>query len=417
MKDLHQAHSALMAVMNGKSLARQQSARAAALALGVLREYYALRFVANQVLHTPLKAKHKDIEVAILIGLFQLRDARTPAHASVKKVVDLTRVLNKPWASKLVNAALRTYQRNAESIEAKLAGDEAATAHPRWMNELFRRDWPDAADQIVAANNEQGPLTLRVNTRMTSVDDYRQTLMDAGISATPCQWSDVGVRLDHGVSVADLPGFADGMATVQDEASQLAVTLLPEPQAGARTLDVCAAPGGKTTHLLERGHTVLAVDNDADRLGQLETNLARLHLSCEILCADGGRLNPTEQGYFDCILLDAPCSASGVIRRHPDIKLLRQQGDIAKLAAQQGEILDAVWQLLNPGGTLLYTTCSIFKDENERVIEDMLSRTNDAQISLVDVPWGMPRPTGRQLLPVTGAHDGFFYARLTKRPL
>ncbi len=415
MNDLLLAHTALMAVKDGQRLPELQRPRAAALALGVLRQITALEWLSARLLNKPLAKKHADLDVALLLGLYQIKHMRTPDHASVQETVNLARTLKKAWATGLLNATLRRYLRERDRHDAALEEADAVHAHPSWLLEQFRSDWPEHAADIAAANAEPGPLTVRVNPSHNTRDGYLASLRADGIAAARCADAEMGARIEDATPAAALPGFADGHCTVQDEASQLAVPLLGNI-AGERILDLCAAPGGKTTHLLERGAHVLAVDKDQARVDTLNENLARLRLSCDVRCADAAELETADVGQFDALLLDAPCTATGIIRRHPDIKLLRQPGDVAKLAAQQSRLLDSVWDLLKPGGRLLYTTCSILKAENERVIEAMQSRTANAEVAPVDAEWGIARQWGRQRLPQLGGGDGFFYAMLIKRP-
>lgn len=413
MNDLLAAHRALMQVNQSQRLQAPGNARAAALTLGVLREITLLEWLRDHLLAKPLPNKHADVAFALLIGLYQIRHMRTPDHAAVKETVDLARKFKKSWATGLLNATLRRYLRERDAIDALLADTDAAHAHPGWLLRAFRADWPDHVSAITAANNEPGPLTLRVNPNHGSREDYLAALAKADVDATPCDHAGSGIRINDPVVVTELPGFKDGHCTVQDEASQLAAPLLGDVT-GARVLDVCAAPGGKTTHLLERGAEVVAVDIDEYRLGQLKDNLTRLHLNCDVMAVDALKLTVTEIGDFDHILLDAPCTGTGVIRRHPDIKLLRHPDDVAKLAAQQRRLIESVWDLLKPGGTLLYTTCSILQAENEQVIHDMLSRHPSATVQPLPASWGIALELGRQQLPTLGAHDGFYYALLNK---
>ena len=413
MKDLLTAHQALMQVSNGHRAPTLESPRAAALALGVMRHITLLEWLRDTLLDKPLARKNVDVGFALLLGLFQIRHMRTPDHASVKETVDLAGQLRKPWARGLLNATLRRYLREKADLETRLAAEDASHAHPSWLLNALRHDWPDHLTAITTANNEPGPLTIRINPAHSSRADYLASLQAAGINATACEFATTGVRINQAVPVTHLPGFDAGSCSVQDEASQLAAPLFGEVK-GTRILDVCAAPGGKTTHLLERGANVLAVDIDADRLETVRENLARLRLDCDVKVADAFALKAADIGQFDHVLLDAPCTGTGIIRRHPDIKMLRQADDIAKLGAQQRRLIESVWNLLKPGGTLLYTTCSILQAENEQVIDSMLSSNPNAIAVPLEVPWGIALQSGRQQLPTLGTHDGFYYALLKK---
>lgn len=384
---------------------------------GTLRTLPRLQALLDQLLEKPLRSKDRDISALLMVGLYQLDAMRVPNHAAVAATVDATRALNKPWARGLTNALLRRYLREREELLANL--DDAATAaHPAWMFGKIRKQWPAAGDSIIAANNEAPPMSLRVNSKKTDREQYLIKLTAAGIAATASTISPVGIRLTDPVDVEQLPGFANGEVSVQDEAAQLAAILLaPEP--GDIILDACAAPGGKACHALELQPGIaklVAADIDPGRLERVAENLTRLELEAEQVTMDA--TNPGaifSANSFDRILVDAPCSASGVIRRHPDVKILRRPEDIAQLAVQQLAILTGLWELLKPGGILLYATCSIFKEENSGVIEQFLSR--QAQANYVPTPgeWGELTPYGRQLLPCVNGSDGLFYAILKKQ--
>jgi len=299
-----------------------------------------------------------------------------------------------------------------------MADKHVAYAHPDWMIKLFKSNWGEDAKAILLANNELPPMVLRVNDKFCSVLEYLELLNACDISATALSSSKQGVLLNEPVVVSKLPKFAEGWVSVQDSAAQLAAELL-NVQEGDRVLDVCAAPGGKTAHILETQpnlSSLLAIDIDSKRLQRVEENLTRLNLKADVLVADGTDTASWWDGeQFDRILLDAPCSALGVIRRHPDIKLLRREEDIAQLQQLQKEILQANWALLKPGGTLLYATCSILKQENELQIESFLSNNDDATEVVIDADWGVKRPFGRQILTGDQLMDGFYYACLQKR--
>ena len=370
------------------------------------------------MLQKPFKAADADVEALLLVGLYQLLYTRVPAHAAIGETVGCADKLKKPWAKALLNAVLRRAQRESEALLAELEHDPVVrTAHPRWLQKSLKAFWPEQWEAICAANNAHPPMILRVNRRHRSRDAYLQLLTDAGINATPCVYSTDGIVLEAAADVRSLPGFAEGWISVQDEAAQLAADLL-DLAPGQRVLDACCAPGGKTCHILEVEKDlagVVAVDLEAKRLVRVRENLARLGLSAELIAADGRDTATWWDGKpFQRILLDAPCSATGVIRRHPDIKLTRQPDDIAALAVLQGELLDALWPTLEVGGILLYATCSTLPTENTEVIEAFLARTPGARELDLATTAGLKQPHGRQLLAQEGGHDGFYYAKLIK---
>ncbi|MGE7813323.1 16S rRNA (cytosine(967)-C(5))-methyltransferase RsmB [Pseudomonas sivasensis] len=388
------------------------------LAFGTARWQPRLSALAAKLLQKPFKAADADVEALLLVGLYQLLYTRVPAHAAIGETVGCADKLKKPWAKALLNAVLRRAQRESEALLAELEHDPVVrTAHPRWLQKSLKAFWPEQWESICAANNAHPPMILRVNRRHHSRDAYLQLLTAAGINATPCVYSTDGIVLEAAADVRSLPGFAEGWISVQDEAAQLAADLL-DLAPGQRVLDACCAPGGKTCHILEveKGLAgVVAVDLEAKRLVRVRENLARLGLSAELIAADGRDTAAWWDGKpFQRILLDAPCSATGVIRRHPDIKLTRQPDDIAALAALQGELLDAMWPTLEVGGILLYATCSTLPTENTEVIEAFLARTSGARELDLATTAGIKQPHGRQLLAQEGGHDGFYYAKLIK---
>lgn len=388
------------------------------LAFGTARWQPRLSALGAKLLQKPFKAADADVEALLLVGLYQLLYTRVPAHAAIGETVGCADKLKKPWAKALLNAVLRRAQRESETLLAELEHDPVVrTAHPRWLQKSLKAFWPDQWEAICAANNAHPPMILRVNRRHRSRDAYLGLLTDAGIAATPCVYSPDGIILDAAADVRSLPGFAEGWISVQDEAAQLAADLL-DLAPGQRVLDACCAPGGKTCHILEAEPAlagVVAVDLEAKRLVRVRENLARLGLSAELIAADGRDTASWWDGKpFQRILLDAPCSATGVIRRHPDIKLTRQPDDIAALALLQGELLDALWITLEVGGILLYATCSTLPTENTEVIEAFLARTPGARELDLATTAGIKQPHGRQLLAQEGGHDGFYYAKLIK---
>ncbi|TKK35766.1 16S rRNA (cytosine(967)-C(5))-methyltransferase [Pseudomonas sp. CFBP13528] len=388
------------------------------LAFGTARWQPRLSALAAKLLQKPFKAADADVEALLLVGLYQLLYTRVPAHAAIGETVGCADKLKKPWAKALLNAVLRRAQRESEGLLAELEHDPVVrTAHPRWLQKSLKAFWPQQWEAICAANNAHPPMILRVNRRHHSRDAYLQLLSEARIDAAPCVYSIDGIVLQAATDVRSLPGFAEGWISVQDEAAQLAADLL-DLAPGQRVLDACCAPGGKTCHILEVEKDlggVVAVDLEAKRLVRVRENLARLGLSAELIAADGRDTATWWDGKpFQRILLDAPCSATGVIRRHPDIKLTRQPDDIAALAVLQGELLDALWPTLEVGGILLYATCSTLPTENTEVIEAFLARTSGARELDLATTAGIKQPHGRQLLAQEGGHDGFYYAKLIK---
>ena len=388
------------------------------LAFGTARWEPRLALLAEQLLQKPFKAADADVYALLLLGLYQLFYTRVPAHAAIAETVGCADKLKKTWAKGLLNAVLRRAQREGEAVLAGLERDPVVrTAHPRWLQKALKAAWPEQWESLCAANNEHPPLTLRVNRRLQTRDGYLEQLGQAGIEATACRFSADGITLAAATDVTGLPGFVEGWVSVQDEAAQLAAGLL-ELKPGQRVLDACCAPGGKTCHLLESMPSlgyVLGIDLEAKRLTRVEENLARLGLAADLRAADGRDLAAWWDGKpFQRILLDAPCSATGVIRRHPDIKLTRQADDIPALASLQGELLDAMWSTLEVGGILLYATCSVLPMENSDTIAAFLERTPGARELSLDTEAGIPQPHGRQLFPQNGGHDGFYYAKLMK---
>lgn len=401
-----------------------------AMSYGVIRLYPRLQFIANQLISKPLKTKDQDVLLLILSGLYQLIEMRIPDHAAVSETVKITKALKKPWAKNLVNAVLRNYQRQEGAINNKLDKNaEAKFAHPFWWIQAIKKHWNehDRWQQILHANNQNPPMTLRLNTSYVSREDYIGLLKKNGITANAGMHSPDAIYLETPVPVNQIPLFSEGKVSVQDEAAQLAAILL-EPQKGDRVLDACAAPGGKTIHLLERENDIdlVALDIEESRLQKVQENLDRTQLKAQLLA--GNAFEPNEwwdKKPFDRILLDAPCSASGVIRRHPDIKLLRKQDDIAKLVEDQAQILNALWPLLKSGGMLLYATCSVLAEENSLQIQHFLELHSDANLQPMNTSWGQQQIVGKQILPGEnggdGNHesekgmDGFFYALIQKQ--
>ncbi|GAB6388849.1 16S rRNA (cytosine(967)-C(5))-methyltransferase RsmB [Stutzerimonas marianensis] len=388
------------------------------LAFGTARWQPRLAGLAERLLQKSFKAADRDVEALLLIGLYQLFHTRIPPHAALGETVGCMDKLKKPWAKGLLNAVLRKAQREGEALFAELERDPVIRfAHPRWLQKALKAHWPAHWEAICQANNAHPPMMLRVNRRQTNRNAYLAELQAAGITAHPCEFSEDGIRLEAACDVHQLPGFAEGRVSVQDEAAQLAAGLL-DLAPGQRVLDACCAPGGKTCHILEREPAladVVALDLEPKRLQRVQENLDRLQLDANLIAADARATGAWWNGrHFDRILLDAPCTATGVIRRHPDIKLTRQADDIPPLAALQGEMLDALWPTLAVGGVLLYATCSVLPTENREVIEAFLNRTPGARELDLPTGFGVEQPHGRQLLPQQNGHDGFYYAKLIK---
>ena len=367
------------------------------------------------LLEQPLRERDAAIHALLVLGLVQLEVLGLPEYAAVAATVDAARALRKPQLAGLVNAVLRRWLRERAVRNAAL--DRVAptrSAHPQWLIDALAADWPREIDAILAANNTAAPLWLRVNRRRTTRTELAARLRDAGIESTLPAPLPEALVLAQSRDVTALPGYADGAFSVQDGAAQFAAALL-DLHAGQRVLDACAAPGGKSAHILETAAVdLLALDRDAARLPRLRENLSRLGLKAEVRSGDGG--NPAKWWNgdpFDRILFDAPCSATGIIRRQPDIKLHRRAVDIDALAATQSRLLDALWPLLKPGGRLVYATCSMLAAENARQIEAFLQRQPQGRLLPPQLGWH-DTGAGEQNLPGMGGMDGFFYAIVEK---
>ncbi len=388
-----------------------------ALAFGVLRWLPRLDFVLHKLLEKPLKAKDKDLKCLLYVGLFQLMFLQTPPYAAVAETVNACAELNKPWAAKLVNAILRNYQRKATDLETSVASEASALyAHPLWLIQAIQKAWPAHCQSILEANNQAPPLVLRVNLQKINRKDYLSHLEEQHIEALAIDHTTAGIQLKTPQNIETLPGFESGYFSVQDAASQAIAGLL-DLKPGLRVLDACAAPGGKTTLLLETEPTLkmLALDSSNTRLQRMRHNMERLHLKAILVEADASKPNLWWDGVlFDRILLDAPCSATGVIRRHPDIKYLRTEDNCLAMVPVQKQLLEALWPLLKPGGILLYTTCSILPEENVELIQAFVNQEPTASPMHLNLPLGLAQNIGHQVLPGQGGRDGFYYAGLRK---
>lgn len=388
------------------------------LCFGVARWRPRLEALAARLLSKPIKPREGEVQALILLGLYQLIHMRVAPHAAVAETVEAARLLKKTWAVGLINALLRRFQRESETLLSAVDADPRfRLATPGWLLKRLKRDWPEQWESILQAALVHPPMSLRVNLALNSREAYLEMLQRQGIAARPIPHVRSGLCLEQPMDALQLPGFAEGRVSVQDGGAQLAAPLL-DLKPGQRVLDACAAPGGKTGHILELESQLelVAMDRDGQRLQRVRENLRRLKLDARVV--EGDAAEPSgewSREQYDRILLDVPCSASGVIRRHPDIKLLRRAADIPALTALQGRILAAAWSLLKPGGRLLYATCSLFSDENEGQLQHFLQQTGDAVERPIEAQWGHPREIGRQTLPGEETMDGFYYACLEKK--
>ncbi len=408
--------AALNAVLTGgtegdpdiRQLEDRDRAQVHALAFGAVRGHHRHQALLQELLDRPLTGDDRLLEGLLSVGLFQLADPDQPDYAAVSATVAATRLLRQERAAGLVNASLRRYQREAPQLLERLRADAGSWhSHPAWLLQQLRTDWPDRWQEIVAANQQHPPFWLRVNRNRASVADYAaRVTTELGIGTSLLPGVPDALKLETAVPVQRLPGFAEGLVSVQDAASQLAAPLLaPEP--GMRVLDACAAPGGKTTHLLECAGGDLdltALDISAERLAQVDSNLQRLGHRATLVVGDAADPASWWDGQpFDRILVDAPCTATGVIRRHPDIKLLRRAADVPGFTSRQRLLLKRLWPLLRPGGTLLYATCSLLRAENQELVAGFLAAGVARLLPETPAP-------GLQLLPGDRDTDGFYYA-------
>ena len=397
------------------------------LVFGTVRWHIRLSAALTKLSTRPLDDLDPELRALILVGLFQILHTDIAAHAAVAETVEAVRVLKQPKAAGFVNAILRRCQREAAAISAAIDRDLGTqTAHPPWLVQALEQDWPAAYRQILDANNAHPPMWLRVNRQCTTVQDYLQRLSDAGHVASLSECAAHAIRLESPTDVRNLPDFAAGFVSVQDAAAQLAAPLLG-PRDGDRVLDACAAPGGKTCHLLELQPGIgelIALDVSPARLRKVQENLERLNLKANLVAADAGATATWWDGRpFDRILLDVPCSATGVIRRHPDIRLLRRATDIDALAERQAGLLAQIWPLLARGGRLLYASCSALRAENAVVVAAFLKAHADARDNTA-AALANCLPAGCVLEPSQGPGyaiaagaaqmDGFYYACLDK---
>ncbi|CDH05711.1 16S rRNA m5C967 methyltransferase,S-adenosyl-L-methionine-dependent [Xenorhabdus bovienii str. oregonense] len=381
------------------------------LCFGVIRVLPQLEWFIGQLMAKPLKGKQRIFHYLIMVGIYQLTYTRIPAHAALAETVNGAISLKRPQLKGLINGVLRQFQRQQQTLVEQV-NSVSCYLHPKWLLDHIQKAYPQDWQKIIDANNQKPPMWLRVNQRYHSANQYLALLQEANIEAELDENHPSAIRLLNPCPVNALPGFDQGWVTIQDRSAQGCAELLT-PCDGESILDLCAAPGGKTTHILEIApkSKVLAVDIDEQRIKRVKENLQRLNLHAVVKTGDGRLPHEWATGeQFERILLDAPCSATGVIRRHPDIKWLRRNEDIDQLVTLQSEILDAIWPYLKKNGTLVYATCSILPHENSQQIKAFLGRHTDAALS----DTGTLDKPGIQIIPETTGGDGFFYARLTK---
>ena len=396
------------------ALASNDSPLVSDLCYGSLRWHEPLSFLLEELMSKKLKNKDKDVECLIRLGLYQIIYQKTPDHAAVGETVNALKGLKKPWAKNLINAVLRNFLRGQDKLlKQKDEYWPARFAFPQWLLDRIKNAYPENWQDIFAESNKRAPMTLRVNLTRQTRHEYLIKLNNSGIKAEIVENVETAITLEKPQNVFDLPGFSEGEVSVQDAAAQGAAILL-DCKDNMTVLDACAAPGGKTGHILEsaKNLTVIAIDSSESRLKRVDENLDRLKLKATVIASDALDTNNFAKDIlFDRILLDAPCSATGVIRRHPDIKVLRRESDIKQLQELQSSILDALWAKLKPTGIMVYATCSILPDENETQIKHFVERHADAEIIKFPKAQGL----GQQVFPGENQMDGFYYAKLSKK--
>lgn len=382
------------------------------LCFGVMREYFILDKMLSNFMDKSLRKKDQDIKLLIFIGMYQLRWMRVPDYAAINETVAQCKKIKKAWARGLVNAVLRKYQKS-QDIDFSVVD-----SHPSWLKKAYQASWPDDYQEIIRLNQQKPPMILRVNLDKTTTDAYLKLLHNQDIEARNIQQVESAIKLVNPMSVLNLPGFEIGQVSVQDASAQCAAVLL-EPDKSHRVLDACAAPGGKSSHLLEFSPAIdlTCVDNKQNRLDKVQQNLDRIGKRANLIVGDASKRKWWDGELFDRILLDVPCSATGVIRRNPDVKVLRDADDLLELCQIQEKILDNCWQMLKPKGVLLYATCSLLVCENELQIENFLRTHANAKELKIDFSWAKPRKYGAQILSVDHDWDSFYYAKITKKAL
>lgn len=392
------------------------------LCFGTIRFWIQLQAILKQLLEKPLKNSDKDIECLLCVGLYQILYMRIADYAIVDETVTATRALKKAWASKLVNKILRmtisdTFQSTLSQLKEKSITTQYA--HPNWIIDKIQSDFPEYWSDILNNNNKKAPLFLRVNSTKTTLEKFQQKLLKQKIKSEEVSGLSCAIKLTEAMPVEKIPGFSEGLFSVQDVSGQKVLDYL-DLNEDHRMLDACAAPGSKTTHILENFPNIklTAIDISENRLKKIKENCLRLRVSqqhLKLIAADASDVSSWwNKELFDRILLDAPCSASGVIRRHPDIKILRKKTDIKNLSEQQSNLLEKLWETLKTEGKLIYTTCSVFSDENEKVIEEFLASHTDAKTIPINNKWGINLKYGQQVITDDLDRDGFYYCVIQK---
>jgi len=411
-------------VREGKSLDKclqEKQPIVSQICFGSLRNYFLYSKLIEKLVKKPINKKHSDLFNLLIAGLYSVDNLKKPVHACVNESVEASTFLGKSWAKNLINGVLRNYLRNRDFLNKTVAQAslEAETNHPEWLVSLLKKDWDNWRD-IINANSKKGPMTLRINRQRISRLEYQKMLEAVRIKSEEGALSEEALYISEAKNVEMLPGFSEGLVSVQDEGAQVAVkfmNLVP----GLRILDACAAPGGKTCHILETNpdSKVVSIDKSNERLALLNENLKRLSLRANVINSHLENFKTRQK--FDRVLLDAPCSATGVIRRHPDIKLLRKANDIGKLRAQQDRLLQHSFDLLAEGGELLYVTCSVLKMENDSVVKKFISKNSDAEIKKINQLSKIEKfkftrtELGVQFFPTAEHHDGFYYSSIVRK--
>ena len=411
------AHKAICLIaLEKKSLSESLFLNAAAdlafaksLVFGSIRFYHHLNDIITPRVKKPLDKENLDLHCLLVLGAYQIIYTDISRHAAINETVEVAKIIGKPWAKGFINAILRGIDR-----DQKVILESTHYSHPSWFLKKLKKDYPDNYQNILIENNKKAPMSIRIH---PSIDrkKFQKKLEEKNILSTFSDIAPQALILSEAVNVFKLPDFEKGSCYVQDISAQLSAQLI-SPQKGDYILDACCAPGGKTTHIAElcSEANVIALDNDKDRITKVHENINRLNVeNVKVILGDASKSDWWDKKLFDKILIDAPCSSTGVIRRHPDIKLLRKGKDINQITKIQARILDNLWALLKPGGVMVYATCSILKDENENQIINFLKRFNNAKNQEIQISWG-EGTIGKQQLPEHN-YDGFYYAKISKK--